>query len=59
MKEGIFVRSQIKRVFAHHDISTKLNATERTVWVAFQNVCRNFLGNKKAENYTEIVQEVH
>ena len=28
------------------------------IWQAFENVCKNFLANKKTENYSEIVQEL-
>ena len=56
MKEGIFIGPKIKQLFEGHGFDTKLNATERRPWKAFENVCRNFLGNEKAENYSEIVQ---
>ena len=38
--------------------SFKLNATERRAWKEIENVCRKFRGNDKAENCTEIVQEL-
>jgi hypothetical protein len=38
MKEGIFVGPQIKQLFKDHDSSTKLNATDRRAWKAFENV---------------------
>jgi hypothetical protein len=37
--------------------STKLNATDRRAWEAFENVCRNFIGSEKAEKYCDIMQE--
>ena len=58
MKEGIFIGSQTKQLFENQDFSTKLNSTERRASKAFENICRNCLGNKKAENYSEIVQEL-
>jgi hypothetical protein len=60
MKEKIFIAPspQIKRLFEDEDLSTKLNATERKAWEAFGKVCRNFLCNEKAENYSEILQEL-
>jgi hypothetical protein len=58
MKEGIFLGPQIKQLFEDGDFSTKLNAAESKVWDAFENVCRTFLGNEKAENYSDIVQEL-
>ena len=45
----------VHKLFEHRDFTTKLEATERRVWGAFENVCRNLLGNEKAENYSEIV----
>jgi hypothetical protein len=57
MKEGIFDGPQIKQLFEGHGFSTKLNATERRAWEAFENVCRNILGNNRAENYSDIMQE--
>jgi hypothetical protein len=35
-----------------------LNSAERRGRRAFENVCSNFLGNKKSENYVEIVEEL-
>jgi hypothetical protein len=58
MKDGIFVGPQIKQLFEDHDFSTKLKATERRAWEASENVCGTFLGNEKAENYSDIVQDL-
>jgi len=49
---------QIKQLFEDQNPSIKLNAIERRAWEAFENVCKHFLGNKKAENYSENVQEL-
>jgi hypothetical protein len=57
-KEGIFVAPPIKQLFEDHDFSTELNATERRSREALENVCSTFLGNEKAENYSDIVQEL-
>ena len=56
-KEGIFVGAQIAQLFEGHDFSTKLNSTKRRAWKTFENICRNFLGNEKAQNCSETVQE--
>ena len=58
MKDGIFVGPQITQLFKYQDFSTKLNSTKRRAWKAFENICRIFLGTEKAENYSEIVQEL-
>ena len=56
--KGILIGPQIKQLFEYHNFSTDLNATERRAWEALVNVCRNFLGNEKVENNSEIVQEL-
>jgi len=48
MKEVIFVGPQITQLFDDQDFSTKLISAERRAWKAFENVCRNFLFNKKS-----------
>jgi hypothetical protein len=58
LKEGIFVGPKIKQRLDDHDFTTNFNAKERRHWKAFETVCRNSLGNEKAENYSEIVQEL-
>jgi hypothetical protein len=35
-----------------------LSSAERRAWEAFENVCSNFVGNRKSENYIEIVEEL-
>jgi hypothetical protein len=47
VKAVIFVGPQIEQLFEGYDFSTKLNATERRAWEAFEKVCRAFLGNEK------------
>jgi hypothetical protein len=58
MKVGIFFGPQITQISEDEGFSTKSNSTGKRVWQAFENYCRNFLGNEKAENYSEIVQEL-
>jgi len=58
IKESIFIGPQVKRLFQDHDFKNKLNVAERRAWDMFQNMCSNFLGNKKSENYVEIVEEL-
>jgi hypothetical protein len=36
----------------------KTNSTERRAWKAFESNYRNFLGNEKVKNWSEIVQEL-
>jgi len=59
IKEGIFIGPQITRLCEDQDLSKGLNcSTERMVWKAFKNVCRNFPDIEKAENYSEILWDL-
>jgi hypothetical protein len=49
MKDVIFFGLRNKQQFEDHNFGTKSNATERRAWGAFTNVCRNFIGNERAE----------
>ena len=35
-----------------------MNIKEKTAWLSFVVVVENFLGNKKAENYADLVDEM-
>ena len=58
VKIGVFVGPQITQLFEDQDCSIKLNSTERRAWKVFENVCTNFIGHEKAENCSEIVQQL-
>ena len=47
IKEGIFVGPQIRLVFNDKKFTDKLSKVEAAAWVAFTEVCENFLGNYK------------
>jgi hypothetical protein len=47
VKEGIVVGPKGKQLLKHPDFKNKLNAADKRVWDAFENVCSNSLGNKK------------
>lgn len=55
IKEGIFVGPNIRKLMKDENFDAQLNETERAAWNSFKIVCRDFLGNKKADNYTELV----
>ena len=56
MKEGIFVGPKPTQLYEYQDFSRQLTSSQRRTWKAFENVCRNFLGNEKLKNYSETVQ---
>jgi len=35
-----------------------LNETERNAWLSFKRICKDFLGNRKAANYQDVVQDL-
>jgi len=35
-----------------------VNETERNVWLSFRRICKDFLGNHKAANYQDVVQDL-
>jgi hypothetical protein len=58
IKERVFFGPQNTQLFEHQDFSTKLNSTERRAWKAFGKVCTNFIGHKKVEKCSEILQQL-
>ncbi|UYV84365.1 hypothetical protein LAZ67_X001944 [Cordylochernes scorpioides] len=58
MKEGIFVGPQIRELLQDENFQNSLNKVEAAVWNSFKNVCKNFLGSVKVENYRDIVNDL-
>lgn len=55
IKEGIFVGPQIKNLFKDIEFDNILEGNEKAAWNAFKIVATHFLGNKRAENYRDLV----
>ncbi|GBN33374.1 hypothetical protein AVEN_254889-1 [Araneus ventricosus] len=58
VKKGVFIDPQIKAVFRDEEFEKKLSEAEKAVWLAFKSVCTHFLGNKKAEDYEDLVGDM-
>lgn len=58
IKEGIFVGPQIKKLYNDSIFISKLTSDEVKAWNSFRSVVDGFLGNKKSENYEEIVEDL-
>ncbi|UYV81377.1 hypothetical protein LAZ67_20000992 [Cordylochernes scorpioides] len=58
IKEGIFVGPQIREVQQDGNFQNSLNEVEAAAWNSFRNICKNFLGSVKAENYRDIVNDL-
>ncbi|UYV65024.1 hypothetical protein LAZ67_3002855 [Cordylochernes scorpioides] len=58
IKEGIFVGPQIRELQQDGNFQNSLNEVEAAAWNSFKNVCKNFLGSVKVENYRDIVNDL-
>ncbi|UYV84905.1 hypothetical protein LAZ67_X003948 [Cordylochernes scorpioides] len=58
IKEGIFVGPQIRELQQDGNFQNSLNEVEAAACNSFRNVCKNFLGSVKVENYRDIVNDL-
>jgi len=58
IKEGIFIGPQIGELKKDKQFDEDLNETERNIWLPFKKICKEFLGNHKAANYQDVVQDL-
>ena len=58
LKAGIFDGPQIRELMKDEDFPSKLKSIELRAWKAFVQLVKNFLGNHKASNYEELVDEM-
>ena len=58
MKEGIFIGPQIGELIQDKKFDKDPNETEKNAWLSFKRICKDFLGNHKAANYQDVVQDL-
>ena len=58
IKEGIFVGPQIRELLRDEQFDSIFYVQEKAAWNAFRLVVKNILGNFKAENYRELVDNL-
>jgi len=58
IKEGIFIGPQIRELMQDMQFEEDLNETGRNAWLPFKRICKDILGNHKAANYQDIVQDL-
>jgi hypothetical protein len=58
LKAGIFDGSQLRQLISDPHFVASLNEIESCAWPSFVLVVKNFLGNKKADNYTQLVEDI-
>ena len=57
IKGGIFVGPQISTMLKSKSLEAQMNETEKEAWQAFRGVVNGFLGNKRNQNYKELVKK--
>ena len=57
-KAGIFDGPQIRTLLRDQYFVTTMTVVEARAWKAFSKVFHDFLGNKRADNYIELVKEL-
>ena len=55
IKAGVFDVPQIRTLAHDEEFVNKVNDKEKAAWLSFVAVMKNFLGNKKADNYHVLV----
>ena len=58
LKAGVFDGPQIRQLTRDRNFEESMNRTELEAWSSFALVVRNFLGNKKALNYADLVSNM-
>ena len=56
IKEGVFVGGQIRKLFRDDMFYNLLQGDEKKDWDAFRLVSTNFVGNIRAENYKDLIE---
>ncbi|CAK8697066.1 unnamed protein product [Clavelina lepadiformis] len=58
IKEGVFIGPQIRHLLEDGAFDQVLFSKEKIAWEAFKLLATKFLGNKRADNYTELVSNL-
>jgi len=58
IKEGIFIGLKTRELMQEKQFDEDLNETERNARLSFKRICKDFLGNHKAANYQNVVQDL-
>ena len=58
MKEGIFIGTQIRDIIKDEYFDKLLQGDEKAAWDSFKFVVKIFLGNRRVQNYEELVNNL-
>jgi len=54
----MFIGPQIRELMQDRQFDEDLHETERNAWLSFKRICKDFLGNHKAFNYHDVMQDL-
>jgi len=58
LKEGIFIGPQTQDLIKDKYFNKLLQGDEKAAWDSFKFVVKGFLGNRRAQNYEELVNNL-
>lgn len=58
IKAGIFIGPQVRKLLESQEFDSSLKPLEKEAWHSFKQVVHQFLGNHKAENYIDLVDQL-
>jgi len=58
LKEGIFICPQIRKLIKDEYFDKLFQGDEKAAWDSFKFVVKGFLGNRRAQNYMELVNNL-
>ena len=58
LKAGVFNRPQILKIRKNPGFVESMTAVKSAAWISFSLIVKNFLGNTKADNYKELVEDM-
>src|ERR1043165_9813102 len=57
-RESIFVGPQIRQVMSNSEFDTIMTESEVSAWRSFKFLCTDFLGNRKASKFSNLVENL-
>ena len=58
LKTGVFDGPQIRKIMRDPGFVKSMTVVKSAAWISFSLVVKNFLGNTKADNYKELVEDM-
>lgn len=58
LEAGVFDGPQIRTLINDVNFTAQMRNTEKDAWISFKNVCQNFLGNHKSQDYEKLVSDM-